>query len=762
MDLLSHLSKECTLHFAETSTQANQLLTASRSDTVKVSTETAFDLLQDSCIFMSCIVLQTLRTLSASNSSESEEDEIFTDTPLFGGPFSEVRVIGEETTPVESINFTETSGLQQGGGTTYELEETELTLYSKILKSLRFSSTCITQLSNTEFPTTQPDPVGTTFTPFYTDGVPDILLILKWNVTLSANCNEGNNLCPELLFPINSIPLAIVLFHNSNSNFTYIARTQMSCGFSETCANDTDAYLLHLLKLQTPPKKVARVDSLRNFWNQVHHNLWSGIQEQGETENRLKSVLQFISTNPRHKDSFNYVVRILLNLHNCTGIKCKQYISKNLHFLQLLLSKTFSYDCAFWTFSTYFEGYNFIVFSGSKSLKINTESLFEPISWVGWLVIIVTIGALGVILHMTGLQNTSLWMLSVSLEQDITPENKYVNVRNFYLVILWSHAANLLRNTYTSSMYSVITKEIPPYIPSSITQLLVDSVYPSFVVTNDMTHLLVSQNSEFDEANQLLPELTSVLTYTTMAKSLVTFHPCTISTDRPRHEFIQNVSHFNPISCTRHFIESDDSEDGEFLGADSVVSSYTVPETFAIITNIENEVWTKLYFSGSREGKLFDSSQKTETIPEVFMAYVNQKKNFILEMLHYDIASLVEAGIYGWVFQFMIRSQSIQKVMQSSDNGPFSENNRTWKRMNINAMFFSSSGITRSKGTELKATTVKDVIIIWILFLICITISGTMFIIEMSWNAKEKNENCSAIYIFFRKRSEITRENGIP
>ncbi len=98
----------------------------------------------------------------------------------------------------------------------------------------------------------------------------------------------------------------------------------------------------------------------------------------------------------------------------------------------------------------------------SKTTYVGTSvtALFAPISLQGWIWLVTTITVLGFILRLSceGQVDSYLWLLIASVEQGTDLKTQLANT-SWYLVAFWIYAAFLLRNVYTSSMFSYLTKK---------------------------------------------------------------------------------------------------------------------------------------------------------------------------------------------------------------------------------------------------------------------------------------------------------------
>lgn len=105
----------------------------------------------------------------------------------------------------------------------------------------------------------------------------------------------------------------------------------------------------------------------------------------------------------------------------------------------------------------------FIEKPSSKMANVSILTLLQPLSLTGWITVLVVICFLGAMLKATGFQtNPYYWLFVTLIEQgdDRTLDQKR---SNWFLILSWLVVlALLLRNIYTSSLYTFMTKDPGP------------------------------------------------------------------------------------------------------------------------------------------------------------------------------------------------------------------------------------------------------------------------------------------------------------
>lgn len=130
------------------------------------------------------------------------------------------------------------------------------------------------------------------------------------------------------------------------------------------------------------------------------------------------------------------------------------------------------------SFGAQFHGIRFSIFVKEEDKSLNTVKAFAyPYSIEGWITVTITIILLAFTLMMTshfkGKGGESFWIFISVFEQGDVQGLNVKNRANWHLFLLWLYTALLLRNVYTSSLFSYMTKQVEPSgIPTSFTELL--------------------------------------------------------------------------------------------------------------------------------------------------------------------------------------------------------------------------------------------------------------------------------------------------
>ncbi|CAL8147159.1 unnamed protein product [Orchesella dallaii] len=142
---------------------------------------------------------------------------------------------------------------------------------------------------------------------------------------------------------------------------------------------------------------------------------------------------------------------------------------------------------------------------GTDEIQFNLQALLYPFSGLVWFLIIITVIVVAALFSATGRDNSIQITLFILLEQTLSIEvpAKKINIGTpFILIILWLFVVSLFRNFYTSTMYSFITSEPIPTIPTSFKELVDDYQYPLVGRSEAMRHL-VEQTRTFVSAHNI-------------------------------------------------------------------------------------------------------------------------------------------------------------------------------------------------------------------------------------------------------------------
>lgn len=128
---------------------------------------------------------------------------------------------------------------------------------------------------------------------------------------------------------------------------------------------------------------------------------------------------------------------------------------------------------------TEYYGLKYSIFSAKQSSKwsqMGLTRLLSPFEWYGWILFIVSVLLIAKVLQVTGVIKLQYhWLYATLFEQDV---NIYTwrNKKNAFVITSWLFTAIILRNGYTSSMYTYMTMDSgPSYVPKSFKEIILNT-----------------------------------------------------------------------------------------------------------------------------------------------------------------------------------------------------------------------------------------------------------------------------------------------
>ncbi len=102
-------------------------------------------------------------------------------------------------------------------------------------------------------------------------------------------------------------------------------------------------------------------------------------------------------------------------------------------------------------------------------------AILSPFSLGSWIVAVFSFFVAGLIMLLSLANfNPFFWIATILLEQNDFASGK-INKANIAIVLAWLYAAHILRNVYTSNLYTYITLENPVYFPNSFEEIVNES-----------------------------------------------------------------------------------------------------------------------------------------------------------------------------------------------------------------------------------------------------------------------------------------------
>jgi len=232
-------------------------------------------------------------------------------------------------------------------------------------------------------------------------------------------------------------------------------------------------------------------------------------------------------------------------------------------------------------------------------------------------------------------------IISILLEKQFKPNFK----RNSNLILLWLFAALLLRNLYTSQMYSHLTKLPPPVnLPKTIQQLFRNESKLQVLAEYSLASQ-ISQHQKFINGYK-----TVSLNFLSNVDSLVAMlrRIKVIFTRTQVPNFIKNMSHYVPLICEdymdRRLLYMEDREDFKHCKTLDrfAVLSYSVGSRKSYSSRF---ILPALEIFGNR--RIINPSNDLGFMTKP-MFWFSRKKLFFFEQVASQIASMVDSGLYSF------------------------------------------------------------------------------------------------------------------
>ncbi len=117
-------------------------------------------------------------------------------------------------------------------------------------------------------------------------------------------------------------------------------------------------------------------------------------------------------------------------------------------------------------------GVQYSLFYNAENAR-NIYALISPFSLTSWIIIIIISYMVALLLFIFQINfKPFFWMFTILLEQNCTKSSKITNA-DVFIVFVWLFGAFLLRNAYTSNLYTLLSVELEPLdLPTSFQEIL--------------------------------------------------------------------------------------------------------------------------------------------------------------------------------------------------------------------------------------------------------------------------------------------------
>lgn len=296
--------------------------------------------------------------------------------------------------------------------------------------------------------------------------------------------------------------------------------------------------------------------------------------------------------------------------------------------------------------------------------NVSVFSLLSPFEWYGWVLILGASMLVGSTLKIIGFDDHPYFWLFCTFLEGGDDAKWFLNRHNFILILIWLLPFSLLlRNTYTSSLYSLITKDPGPgNIPATFDEILNN---------NDIKYL-----SDDDHHYNILTKMGEWSKYVKpnqMFKLKSVFEK--LSSNESVTEVIQNL--FN----SKDGLVSCDSLDGIM---EVVYSYYSLNKTFhngtclarkmfALLTSsddvLEGVIVDKMLADLLDQFHLFESNEPSSF--SELSVWLSDKSSYVEKPLSHFVAALSETGILNYQqyqYDMIVIRIELQNILSSYFN----------------------------------------------------------------------------------------------
>ncbi|CAL8141121.1 unnamed protein product [Orchesella dallaii] len=401
-----------------------------------------------------------------------------------------------------------------------------------------------------------------------------------------------------------------------------------------------------------------------------------------------------------------------------------------------------------------FKRYHILFFDGIKNkLSANLTALLRPLTNAIWIFTLLSMIGLEIVFKLTNLKNGIFWTIAVLLENE-DDRRKYANVGNSFSILMWLFTAFLLRNLYTFSLYSLITKEPSPQLPLSLTHLLHNTSYHLMAVTLTSKVMLILNSLE-KPVNATLTTTIGMYPHEFPQRYENPMGCFIYRSESASYDinffgsFVRNLTTFQPTSC--YFLE-------EYRHVRKTVKlghRYIQHDTnsklirFALLVEFEQDdlEWLTFIFKyvGQRKPYEVRGSFEDPFVSSYVRVMFWKTRHFFMEFYDKAIGGLIQGGIvrqHYFYFQALNSAKKLKHLVEGEQRkyygikpvfGALGNPSRRW---NFYGILFGK--LVGSKFLELEFTPadVESMRVVWEIYILLMTGCSVVVIIEkigVSW-----------------------------
>lgn len=354
---------------------------------------------------------------------------------------------------------------------------------------------------------------------------------------------------------------------------------------------------------------------------------------------------------------------------NCTSISCRHIIVNDYIFSVPLFYESAGSWQHFSPYAIQMFGFRFAVFINKRvqkaeSLNANMLAFLAPVDFTGWMILLITITILCVQLKLNMLEDNPLyWIFAVILEQE-DDCRKSLNSKNWHIILLWIFTSILLRNVYTSSMYTYLTMEPDPKdIPENFDELIYlyngsMKLLGHYLVSTELNSLCLRFSGKVD--GKAYPKLEKMCVdygrtlwwYDSTWESLIR-----LSKGKPQKN---NTLLCNDFKKTVSKSELDKFDFQECLKWSKFGLLYkTFADRYDFQYSSTISLYSKILLAIQGKYKIFENNDPPK-FTEMNL-WLSDERNYLADLFSEKLAMIVESGIYRYQnYQFELQALIVQ------------------------------------------------------------------------------------------------------
>lgn len=546
--------------------------------------------------------------------------------------------------------------------------------------------------------------------------------------------------------------LKLITFNDQHTNFIklplglinakiIILSLGLSTGFLTNCFSCPKDSINVTLNYPTEISRIVRLSfirveptSLHDFdksWNAIHAQL----QNFGSIDDTAMNEPECICAPRVFNDSIPIctaalcVHQIFAVRHNCSSDICRYILTQNFEFQNALLFTHVTSDNTVViqgfpsSLGTLTDGLKFAVLLGLKEHQrvMNIGFILQPLPPQVWLAIFMAFVTIAIFFkfHKVGFQRGIFVLATYLFEQATT-------LREFSIPVLsWLYACLLLRNMYTSSMYSHLTKNPDPTgIPETMEQLLYFSEKENLTIFAEMdlaATLLYQTNVE----KRLGTGGSSADTTKLLEFSKVVRLDDSV-------EFVGGLREGRGVECVLFKFQNDSFESIRLTWDETGLGHCGSGGRLAILyskygwpySNNPRFVLPILGFLGRRR---IINKFRENFLAEPVM-WFHQVDAFLSEKFQITVASLFETGLFQMYKKMFEEGALVDLIAEVNEKGGFGN---TWNLRTFAGIMAEADGVGWSRGHARKrkaeAMRAEEVVVILMIFGSFIVLCMMMF-----------------------------------